>query len=240
MATNFFFNNFAASGEQQLIESLVVESIKIYGHDSYYLPRTRVNTDYVLGEDSYSQFNSFHLTDLYIKNVEGFQGQGDFLSKFNLEIRDQVTLTMARKTFGEDVGAFSGRDRPLEGDIIFLPLNNKFFEIKFVEHEAIFYQLGSLQTYDLVCELFEFSNEQFNTGLDFIDANYDSRSTDLSDYNILFEDGSFMLTEDGFEMILDDFYLERIDPISDNVQFQSEGDAILDFTEIDPFSEGVY
>jgi hypothetical protein len=240
MATNFFFNNFAASGEQQLIESLVVESIKIYGHDTYYLPRTRVNTDHILGEDSYSQFNSFHLTDLYIKNVEGFQGQGDFLSKFNLEIRDQVTLTMARKTFGEDVGAFSGRDRPLEGDIIFLPLNNKFFEIKFVEHEAIFYQLGSLQTYDLVCELFEFSNEQFNTGLDFIDANYDSRSTDLSDYNILYEDGLFMLTEDGFEMILDDFYLERIDPISDNVQFQDEGDTILDFTEIDPFSEGVY
>ena len=240
MATNFFFNNFAASGEQQLIESLVVESIKIYGHDSYYLPRTSVNIDSVLGEDSYAQYNSFHLTDLYIKNVEGFQGQGDFLSKFNLEIRDQVTLTMARKTFGEDVGAFSGRNRPLEGDIIFLPLNNKFFEIKFVEHEAIFYQLGSLQTYDLVCELFEFSNEQFNTGLDFIDNVYTSLSTDLSDYNILFEDGTFMLTEDGFEMILDDFYLEEIDPLSDNLQFQQEGDAILDFTEIDPFSEGVY
>jgi hypothetical protein len=240
MATNFFFNNFAASGEQQLIESLVVESIKIYGHDCYYLPRTRVNTDKILGEDSYSQFNSFHLTDLYIKNVEGFQGQGDFLSKFNLEIRDQITLTMARKTFGEDVGAFSGRDRPLEGDIIFFPLNNKFFEIKFVEHEAIFYQLGSLQTFDLVCELFEFSNEQFNTGLDFIDSKYDALSTDLSDYNILFEDGTFMLTEDGFEMILDDFYLEEIDPVSDNIQFQQEGNDILDFTEIDPFSEGVY
>ena len=240
MATNFYFNNFAASGEQQLIESLVVESIKIYGHDSYYLPRTSVRIDDVLGEDSYAQFNSFHLTDLYIKNVEGFQGQGDFLSKFNLEIRDQVTLTMARKTFGEDVGAFSGRNRPLEGDIIFLPLNNKFFEIKFVEHEAIFYQLGSLQTYDLVCELFEFSNEQFNTGLDFIDNVYTSLSTDLSDYNILFEDGKFMLTEDGFELILDDFYLEEIDPSSDNLSFQQEGDAILDFTEIDPFSEGVY
>ena len=240
MATNFFFNNFAASGEQQLIESLVVESIKIYGHDSYYLPRTSVNIDKILGEDSYAQFNSFHLTDLYIKNVEGFQGQGDFLSKFNLEIRDQVTLTMARKTFGEDVGAFSGRNRPLEGDIIFLPLNNKFFEIKFVEHEAIFYQLGSLQTYDLVCELFEFSNEQFNTGLDFIDDIYTGLSTDLSDYNILTEDEKFLLTEDSFELILDDFYLEEIDPISDNVEFQSEGDAILDFTEIDPFSEGVY
>ena len=240
MATNFFFNNFAASGEQQLIESLVVESIKIYGHDSYYLPRTSVNIDKILGEDSYAQFNSFHLTDLYIKNVEGFQGQGDFLSKFNLEIRDQVTLTMARKTFGEDVGAFSGRNRPLEGDIIFLPLNNKFFEIKFVEHEAIFYQLGSLQTYDLVCELFEFSNEQFNTGLDFIDDIYTGLSTDLSDYNILTEDEKFLLTEDSFELILDDFYLEEIDPISDNVEFQSEGDTILDFTEIDPFSEGVY
>ena len=240
MATNFYFNNFAASGEQQLIESLVVESIKIYGLDSYYLPRTKVNVDGILGEDSYSQFNTFHLTEFYIKNVEGFQGQGDFLSKFNLEIRDQVTLTMARKTFGEDVGAYAGLTRPLEGDIIYLPLNNKFFEIKFVEHEAIFYQLGSLQTYDLVCELFEFSNEVFSTGLDFIDNVYDSKSTDLSDYNILTESGYIMTTEDNFELILDDFYLEEIDPVSDNVQFQQEGDTILDFTEIDPFSEGVY
>jgi len=240
MATNFYFNNFAASGEQQLIESLVVESIKIYGLDSYYLPRTKVNVDGILGEDSYSQFNTFHLTEFYIKNVEGFQGQGDFLSKFNLEIRDQVTLTMARKTFGEDVGAYAGLTRPLEGDIIYLPLNNKFFEIKFVEHEAIFYQLGSLQTYDLVCELFEFSNEVFSTGLDFIDNIYDSKSTDLSDYNILTESGYIMTTEDNFELILDDFYLEEIDPVSDNVQFQQEGDTILDFTEIDPFSEGVY
>ena len=107
---------------------------------------------------------------MYIKNIEGFAGEGDFLSKFNIQIRDQVTFSIARRVFEHEVGIYEGSIRPNEGDLIYLPLNRKLFEIKFVEHEAIFYQLGSLQLYDLKCELFEYNNEFIQTGIDNVDA----------------------------------------------------------------------
>ena len=172
MATNVFFNNFQASQEQLLIENLIIESIKIYGHDLYYLPRTRVAFDEIYKEDTLSEFNSAHFVDMYIKNVDGFDGDGDFISKFGLEIRDRVTFTIARRTFNDEVGSVVEINRPREGDLIYFPLNRKVFEIKFVEHEAIFYQLGSLQTYDIQCELFEFSSEKFATGIQDIDLLY--------------------------------------------------------------------
>lgn len=240
MATSFYFNNYGASQEQLLIESLVVESIKIYGHDVYYLPRTRIETDNILGEDSYSKFESQYFVEMYLKNVEGFAGQGDFLSKFNLEIRDQVTFTIARKTFSDDVGAQTALTRPREGDLIYMPLNGKVFEIKFVEHEAIFYQLGALQTFDLTCELFDFGSEIFSTGIPFIDDKFNNLSTDMSEYSLLVETGLIMRTEEGFDLIQESYDLDIIDPGSDNDDIQTEADGILDFTEIDPFSEGVY
>lgn len=240
MATSFYFNNYGASQEQLLIESLVVESIKIYGHDVYYLPRTRIGTDLILGEDSYSKFESQYFVEMYLKNVEGFAGQGDFLSKFNLEIRDQVTFTIARKTFSGEVGAYTALERPREGDLIYMPLNGKVFEIKFVEHEAIFYQLGALQTFDLTCELFDFGSEIFSTGIPFIDDKFNNLSTDMSEYAMLVETGLIMRTEEGFDLVLESYDLEVIDPGSDNDDIQTEADGILDFTEIDPFSEGVY
>ena len=240
MATSFYFNNFGASQEQQLIENLVVESIKIYGHDVYYLPRTRIETDNILGEDSMSEFTSQYFIEMYIKNVEGFGGQGDFLSKFNLEIRDQVTFTIARRTFSEEVGAYTSFVRPREGDLVFMPLNNKVFEIKFVEHEAIFYQLGSLQTFDLTCELFEHGGEKFSTGISLIDDKMSLVSLDLSNFGLLLEDGMHLADEDGFDLVQEKYDIETIDPGSDNMDIQTEGDSILDFTEIDPFSEGRY
>ena len=240
MATSFYFNNFGASQEQLLIENLVVESIKIYGHDVYYLPRTRIATDNILAEDSFSRFDSQYFVEMYIKNVEGFAGQGDFLSKFNLEIRDQVTFTVARRTFSEEVGALTSFVRPREGDLLYMPLNNKLFEIRFVEHEAIFYQLGALQTFDLTCELFEYSNEQFNTGISAIDDKLKNITFDLSDFGLMLEDGMALADEDGFDLIQENYDIKTQDPISDNNDFETEGDSILDFTEIDPFSEGTY
>jgi hypothetical protein len=240
MATSFYFNNFGASQEQLLIENLVVESIKIYGHDIYYLPRTRVATDNIIGEDSFSRFDSQYFVEMYIKNVEGFAGQGDFLSKFNLEIRDQVTFTIARRTFSEEVGALTSFVRPREGDLIYMPLNNKLFEIRFVEHESIFYQLGALQTFDLTCELFEYSGEQFNTGISAIDDKLKTVTFDLSDFSITLEDGLALSDEDGYDLIQENFDIKVQDPISDNNDFQKDGEDILDFTEIDPFSEGTY
>jgi hypothetical protein len=212
----------------------------MYGHDLYYLPRTRINDDLILGEDSYSEFNSQYFVEMYIKNVEGFAGQGDFLSKFNLEIRDQVTFTVARRTFNNEVGTYTSFVRPREGDLVYFPLNNKIFEIKFVEHESIFYQLGALQTFDITCELFEYNNEIFNTGISLIDEKQRDLTFNLTDFAIKLETGLVLTDEDGFDLILESFNMDTQDPISDNVELESEGDSILDFSEIDPFSEGQY
>lgn len=240
MATSLFFNNFGASQEQLLIENLVTESIKIYGHDLYYLPRTRVNDDSIYGEETYSRFDSHYFVEMYIKNVDGFAGQGSFLSKFNLEIRDQVTFTVSRRVFSEEIGTFTSFERPREGDLIYFPLNNKFFEVKYVQNAPIFYQLGALQTFDLECEMFEYSNEVFNTGIPEIDVKQKDITFNMSDFALRLESGLVLVDEEGFDLVQEQFSLETQDPISDNDDIQSESDGILDFTEIDPFSEGVY
>lgn len=149
--------------------------------DAWYIPRTKKGQDPILNETSYSyiEYSEAHMLEMYVKSVDGFEGEGDFLSKFGLEIRDSVTLTVARRSYESEVATYrddSTEDapitRPLEGDLIYLPLNNKIFEIKHVEHESIFYQMGSLQMYDLRAELFEYSGEAFKTGQDFIDHNF--------------------------------------------------------------------
>ena len=219
MATNFFFNNFQSSMEQNLIEDLVVESIKIYGIDLYYLPKRVVNRDTIFREEELATYNAAHPVEMYIKNVDGFEGEGDFISKFGLEIRDRVTFTVSRRSFAQEILINEAQMvRPLEGDLIWFPLTRKMYKIQFVEHEAIFYQLGSLQTWDLTCELFEFNNETFETGIPDIDSVYAELDVDIgtsSPEDIVLQDSNAM-----------------------NQQFEVDGLGILDFTEMDPFSEG--
>ncbi len=239
--TNVFFNNFQASQEQLLIEDLVIESIKIYGHDTFYCPRTLVNKDEIYGEDSISRYDTQYMVEMYIKNVMGFQGEGDFMSKFNLQIRDQMTLTIARRTFFDEIGNVESLDRPQEGDLIYFPLNKKIFVVKFVEHEAIFYQLGALQTYDLQCELWEYSNEILNTGIEDIDKLQKEYSFDMSVYGLKTEDNYVIKDEEGYDIIQDqyDFTTQVGDSLEDNEEIEAEADDVLDFSERDPFSEGV-
>jgi hypothetical protein len=169
MPVSVFFDNFTNYAEQNLIEDLVIESIKIYGHDVFYCPRTLIARDDVFNEDALSQYNSTYMIEMYIKNVEGFEGEGDFLSKFGIQIRDEITLTVARRVFNQEIGYVEGIDRPEEGDLIYMPLTKKVYVVKFVEHEPVFYQMGALQMYDLKCELFEYSSEDLNTGIPEID-----------------------------------------------------------------------
>lgn len=240
--TSVFFNNFGSSQEQNLIENLIIESIKIYGHDVYYIPRVLVNKDEIYGEDSVSEYKNSFFIDMYIKDVNGFQGEGDFLSKFNLQIRDQVTFTLAKRVFFDEIGNNTAFERPREGDLIYLPLNKKVFIIKFIEHEAIFYQLGSLQTYDLQCELWEYSNEILNTGISDIDILQKTYSFDMSQYSMLTEDKYVLKDEDSFDLIQEqyDFTTQVGDSFEDNFEIESEADSVVDFSEIDPFSEGNY
>lgn len=243
MATSFYFDHYGNDMEQELIEDLVSESIRIYGIDVYYIPRTLVNRDELYTEDDSSSYNSAHLIDMWVKSNMGFQGSGEFLSKFNLmEIRDTLILSVSKRTFLEEVGDTNGLIRPREGDLIYFPLNHKIFKISFVEQEAIFYQLGALQTFDLTCELFEYSNELFNTGIPYIDALDDQYSFNLAGEGILLEDLSSLADERTglpiFQEYSGTFFPKSTEMGEDNEYFQTEGSKIIDFSEWDPFAEG--
>lgn len=239
IATSVYFQNYSLSGEQRLIEDLIIESIRQYGIDLYYCPKTLENFNEVYGEDPVSSYKGSYFLEMYIKNVDGWAGEGDFLSKFNLQIRDQITFTVARRVFEDDVGSQEQIERPREGDLIFLPLNNKIFQIKFVEHEAVFYQLGALQTYDIVCELFEYSSERLNTGIQEIDDIEPDRTTNMTAFAIKTTDNYVITTTDGYPIILSDYSLDdqMKDYGSENDEIEEEADSFIDFSEHDPFSE---
>lgn len=239
MATNFYFRNFDASREQDLLEDLIIESIKIYGFDVYYMPRTLVAEDEIYTEDPISIYNNAYYVDMYIKNVDGFGGEGDFYSKFNLQIRDTVTFTIARRTFNQEIAQYATIDRPQEGDLIYFPLSNAIFKITFVEHEPVFYALGRLNAYDVTCEKFEYSSERFNTGIDAIDRVERDFTLNMAAFALLDQDGFILTDEDGFPIIQDQFDYEKqnFDILADNYEIQNESDQILDFSSRNPFSE---
>ena len=172
MATNVHFSQ-AVQTEQNLVEDLVVESLRMYGHNCYYLPRKIVNEDTILGEAANSSFEDAYEVEMYIENVEGFEGEGDLYAKFGVEIRDQATFVISRRSWERfvslDTNLATGL-RPNEGDLIYFPLSKSVFEIKFVEHENPFYQLGKLFVFKMSCDLFEYSGEKFDTQVDELDT----------------------------------------------------------------------
>ena len=272
MTTNKYFNNFTYGREQDTQDDLIVESIKIYGQDVKYMPRTLVKEDDLFGEDILSKFETAVDLEMYIKNTTGFEGEGDFLSKFGLEIRDQVTFTMARKRWDQitteklidevgfnyqietaNTGAYSNShslmletgsangysitsSRPNEGDLIFFPLNEKLYEIKFVEHEEIFYPHGKLYTYDLACDLFQYSSQQLDTGNTAIDSLELSYSADQLFYQFTLENGDTLTGEDG-DYIVQEYRLETTDNAANNEFFTQQSLDFIDFSETNPFSE---
>jgi hypothetical protein len=284
MATNPHFQHFDATNEQYLVQDLIIESIKIYGHDVYYMPRTLVNEDTLYSEDTISAFNDAYVVEMYIKNVDGFEGEGDFMSRFGLEIRDQITFSVAQRTF-KNLLLDSTYDRPKEGDIIYFPLTKKVFEIRFVEHESVFYQTGALQTYDLVCELFQYEDQAIDTGIEDIDkiereesysidvvldsgtGTYTTgetvyQGTNLASANTTAEVVSWTLSSKtlrvmnlvgtfnttynvvggsssaSYSFTSTDYQQDKQDTTSDSYKLEIEADAVLDFTESNPFSEG--
>jgi hypothetical protein len=172
MARNIYFSE-AVRSEQHLYENIIIESLKMYGQDVYYLPRTIVNENRVLGEDVPSQFTNSYKIEMYIENTEGFDGEGDLFTKFGVEIRDEATFIVARRRWNNTVGRVDNEiegERPREGDLIYLPLSKSLFEVMHVEHEQPFYQLANLPTFKMRCQLFEYSDEDLDTGIADIDG----------------------------------------------------------------------
>ena len=179
MATNFYFNNFPSNqitSEQLLVEDLVIEALKIYGMDVYYLPRTtRDEVDYLYGEDTLKEYRTAHPIEMYLENTTAMDGEGDFISKFGLEIRDEVTMLVSRLRFRYTVNGYT---RPREGDLIYIPMMTGFFEITNVESEnnqSMFYTLGrgrggNVYLYAMKMKQYVFSNEIINTGIKDIDV----------------------------------------------------------------------
>jgi hypothetical protein len=171
MAKNVYFSN-GTSSEQRLYEDLIIESLKIYGHDVYYLPREIVKEDRIFREDILSKFDENYMIEMYLSNFEGFEGDGTLLSKFGVRISDEATFIISKRRW-EDLISSSNNlvssKRPNEGDVIYFPLTGQFFQIKFVEHEKPFRQLDAIQTYQLIAETMEFSDERFETGIPEID-----------------------------------------------------------------------
>jgi len=169
MAINPYFKDY--SGEQDLVEDLTIELIKTMGRDMIYIPRMAVVLNELYGEQRGSYFKNGIPIEMYIDSVNGFEGQGDIATKFGIEIRDNVSLTVSKKRFIQELKTkFPDVIRPREGDLIFFPLAKALFEINFVEHENPFYQHGKLYSYRLTCELMSYNTEEVETGNTDIDA----------------------------------------------------------------------
>jgi hypothetical protein len=172
MPTNVYFSH-GTRNEQYLIEDLIIESLKIYGNEFFYIPRTLVSKDNILGEDRLSEFKSSFPIEMYFENVDSLDGQGAFIQKFGLMMEQSATLVVARRRWDQLVGRYGQTiipQRPCEGDLIYFPLSKGLFEIKFVKHQDPFYQLGKLYVYKLQIELFQYSSERIDTGIREVDV----------------------------------------------------------------------
>ena len=258
MPVNHYFqggNGIGSDAEKRLYENLIIEGLKIYGQDVYYLPRTLVNRDLILGEDVASKFNAAYLAEMYMETTEGFAGQQEIINKFGLEIREDTSFMVSKRRWldlVDDPATLIVSGRPNEGDIIYMPLMNSFFEIQFVQDQEPFFQLGQLPVYKLVCTRWEYSSEQIDTGISTIDSAEDQYSLDQLAHQFTLENevGSLLLENDSASgdsnyLLLETYALQTQSTYASNTDLDTEAgfdtsstaDDILDFTERNPFGE---
>ena len=243
MPTNFYFQSGNTSGttnEQRLVEDLVIESLKIYGHDVFYLPRQSSNLDGILGEDALSYFDQAYPLEMYLENVQGFEGEGELFTKFGFEFRSSATFVVAKRRWEEGVAQnaiVQLPDRPAEGDLLYFSKTKTFFVIKYVDFLNPFYQLGKIYTFKLQCDVFEFSSERIDTGIEEIDSITDKSSQDTYRFQLLQESGDLVLNSSADSIILEKYATVDTDPQADNDEFEVEAESILDFTAFNPFGE---
>ena len=291
MGVNPYFRR-TIKNEQELLESLTTEAIKIYGHDMVYLPREKVTEDTILGEQV-SEFTDANRIEMYMENSEGFEGDSE-MSRFGLDVKDSATFVVSRKRFLEVMGhnpEIRKIGRPREGDIIYFDYPYGMFEIKFVKHDNPFYQAGDRYCFKLSCEAFKSSNEKIDTGESELDAAMNVHSSYLKTVVVAAGSGNYIEGEEVYvgtvgnkraygrvvswtsatntllvNMQEGDFIVGETlvgasgatsrtvssvgesttrsahEDEQDNEQIQLEQtqDDIFDFTDTDPFSEGLY
>lgn len=183
MATNPYFKEYV--GEQDLLHDLTIETIRAMGRDMIYIPREYLNRDLIFGEDTISKFKDAYTIEMYIQNVQAFGGQMNIISKFGINITDRVTLQVAKRRFDQEIYAKDNSIKtPREGDLIYFPFNKSLFEINYVEDKMPFFQFGILTTYTLTCELFTYSFEEIDTGINNIDEVQDKRINNMYYFQI--------------------------------------------------------
>ena len=189
MPTNVYFDT-GTKPEQALYEDLMIEQLRIYGQDVYYIPRKMAGTDSIWQEDISSSFESSYLIEMYMENIDGYEGEKELMSKFGLDIQDDATFVVARRRWEQFVSVDNNiivSSRPNEGDLIYFPKGNKLFEITFVDHDDPFYQVQNLPTYKLKCKTFEYASEVIDTGIAEIDAIETDNSLDQLAHQLTLE-----------------------------------------------------
>jgi hypothetical protein len=226
--------------EQELLSELIAESIKIHGIDVFYLVRETVNKDSIYTEDALNEYQRALPIDMYLKSFDQFEGEGQFLQKFNLEIRDSVTFSVAQKTFQDEISAPVGIVRPREGDLIYMPVAKRLMKITYVEKFPVMMPMGSLPSFDIKCEMFEYSGEVLNTGIREIDNIEKLFNIELNNFAIATESRLELKDEGGFSIVQEAYDIDVIDPTAQNDEIETFADDFIDFSERDPFSEGTY
>ena len=248
MPTNVYFDT-GTKPEQALYEDLIIEQLRIYGQDVYYIPRKMAGTDTIFNEDNGSSFEDSYLIEMYMETIDGYEGEKDLMSKFGLDIQDDATFVVSRRRWEQFVSIDNNilvSSRPNEGDLIYFPKASKLFEITFVDHDDPFYQVHNLPTYKLKCKTFEYGSEDIDTGIAEIDAIETDNSLDMLQHQITLETGTgsgSLLLENSVEsaaasyIILETYNVATIDENSQNDDFELADDNILDFTESNPFGD---
>jgi hypothetical protein len=271
MATSVYFDK-GTNTEQFLYEDLIIEQLKVFGHDVYYLPRTLVKEDSLFGEDVLSKFDDAYIIEMYMEEVEGYGGDKELIAKFGLESREEVNFVVARRRWENLISIDSNlivSTRPNEGDLIYFPRIQKMFQIDFVDHDDPFYQVDNLPVYKLSCSTFEYSHEDFDTDITVIDNIETNTSLDALAYqitleqagtfneNMSLEDGYLLLeetdgdnilsetdthggnliTEYGDYIVSEEYVVQTMDENAKNKWIETKADAVLDFTERNPFGD---
>ena len=230
MPTNVYFDT-GTRPEQTLYEDLMIEQLKIYGQDVFYIPRTLVKEDELFGEDTLSKFGDAYLIEMYFENVEGYEGEKEIMSKFGLQMNEDVTFVVSRRRFEQLVSHDSNlivKTRPNEGDLVYFPKVKKIFEITFVDHDDPFYQVHNVPAFKLKCKTFEYSSEDLDTGITEIDAIETDNSLDQLVYQITMEQSSSTTYNEGLELEDGTGNIEQEDS-TDNLIGENEtgGDQIV-------------